>query len=318
MSTHDGRQASDRVRRFLEYACPDHHVRGRPAHAIARNAAMRLLDAHPEIAQANIYTAVVCGEVEEASRLLREQPEWARTKSFHPTPDRDGPGEQEDVFRDLSPKAWEPLSYLCFTRLGLGKSAANAVTIATLLLAAGADPNVYFLAGDSRYTPLVGAIGEGEEDRPPHAKRDELVRLLLEHGAEPYDMQVIYNIHFHGKVLWFLKLIHEFSVRKGREADWRDPEWHMLDMGPYGSGARWHLELAVKNNDLELAEWCLLHGANPNSPAACDTRLAQHGLTSMPCVWGMRRWPSCYCGMERRAWRSLGTKRSYSFWIASG
>src|SRR5579871_2918915 len=26
--------------RFLEYACPDHHVRGRPAHEMARHAAM--------------------------------------------------------------------------------------------------------------------------------------------------------------------------------------------------------------------------------------------------------------------------------------
>src|SRR5260370_40750777 len=31
------------VTRFLEYACPDHHVRGRPAHRIARHAAMRVL-----------------------------------------------------------------------------------------------------------------------------------------------------------------------------------------------------------------------------------------------------------------------------------
>src|ERR1700757_1271562 len=30
------------VARFLEYACPDHHVRGRPAHRIARHAAMRI------------------------------------------------------------------------------------------------------------------------------------------------------------------------------------------------------------------------------------------------------------------------------------
>ena len=72
------------------------------------------------------------------------------------------------------------------------------------------------MAGDSRYTPLTGVIGEGEEDRPPHPRRDELARLLLERGAEPYDGQVIYNIHFHGKILWWVKLMYEFSVEGGR------------------------------------------------------------------------------------------------------
>src|SRR5215467_7250327 len=36
------------VTRFLEYACPDHHVRGRPAHRMARHAAMRVLQQDPE------------------------------------------------------------------------------------------------------------------------------------------------------------------------------------------------------------------------------------------------------------------------------
>src|SRR5438876_2414614 len=53
------------VMRFLEYACPDHHVRGLPAHRMARHAAMRLLEQNPGIARESIYTAVVCGETEE-------------------------------------------------------------------------------------------------------------------------------------------------------------------------------------------------------------------------------------------------------------
>jgi hypothetical protein len=47
------------VTRFLEYACPDHHVRGRPAHRIARHATMRLLEQHPWIARHSIHTASV-------------------------------------------------------------------------------------------------------------------------------------------------------------------------------------------------------------------------------------------------------------------
>ena len=91
---------------------------------------------------------------------------------------------------------WEPLLYLCFTRLENPASNDNALAIAKLLLDNGADPNSYFMAGGSRYSPLTGVIGEGEEERPPHPRRNELTRLLLERGANPYDMQVFYNIHF--------------------------------------------------------------------------------------------------------------------------
>lgn len=266
------------VARFLEYACPDHHVRGLPAHRMARHAAMRILEQHPEIARDNIYTAVVCGEVEEVERILRDQPQLANAKQAAAGPDRSGAGRQFDFLGDLGGKDWEPLLYLCFTRLPLAKAKENAVAIARLLLDHGADPNTYFKAGDSRYSALVGAIGEGEEDRPAHPRRDELARLLLERGAEPYDGQVIYNIHFHGKVLWWLKLMYEFSAKAGRQADWDDPEWSMLNQGGYGSGARWHLRTAVEKNDIELTEWCLAHGANPNAAQERDPRFPRCSL----------------------------------------
>jgi ankyrin repeat protein len=266
------------VGRFLEYACPDHHVRGRPAHRMAQHAAMRILQQNPEIAHDNIYTAVVCGEIADVERILREQPELARARCPVTGPDRSGPGEQYDFLGDLGGKEWDPLLYLCFTRLPLAKANDQAIAIARLLLDCGADPNAYFMAGDSRYTPMVGVIGEGEEDRPPHPYRNELTRLLLERGAAPYDGQVIYNIHFHGKTLWWMKLIYEFSVKAGRRADWDDPEWYILDQGGYGSGARWNLRIAVEKNDIELAEWCLAHGANPNAAPERDQRFPQRSL----------------------------------------
>jgi ankyrin repeat protein len=169
--------------------------------------------------------------------------------------------------------------YLCFTRLpSVAAATDNAVRIAQLLLDHGADPNAFFMAGDSRYTPLVGAIGEGEENRPAHPQRAALTRLLLERGAEPYDLQVVYNIHFQGQVLWFLELIYERSVQLGRQADWNDPAWPMLDMGGYGNGARWHLDIAVQRNDLALADWLLSHGASPNAPPAADPRFPKRSL----------------------------------------
>jgi len=270
--------STERTIRFLEFACPDHHVRGRSAHRMASQAAIRFLEQHPGIARQDLYTSVVCGEIEEVERILRDRPELANAKRSAAGRDRSGAGGSYDFLGEPGVKGWEPLLFLCFTRLPLTKANDNAVAIARLLLDHGADPNAYFRAGDCRYTPLVGVAGEGEEDRPPHPCRDELARLVLERGAHPYDGQVIYDISFHGKVLWWLKLMYEFSVKGGRQADWDDPEWPMVDMGGYGSGARWHLRIAVEHNDLELAEWCLVHGANPNAAPERDQRFPQRSL----------------------------------------
>src|SRR5260370_41340747 len=72
--------------------------------------------------------------------------------------------------------------------------------------------------------------------------------------------------------------MYECSTKAGRRADWDDPEWHMLDQGGYGSGARWHLRTAVEKNDIELAEWLLAHGANPNAAPERDQRVPQRSL----------------------------------------
>jgi ankyrin repeat protein len=264
--------------RFLEFACPDHHVRSRPAHRTAEAAAIRLLARHPDLARADIDTAVVCGELDHVTRLLQDRPDLANARRAPQDAVRSGSGGAYDFLQTLAPKDWTPLLFLCFTRLPLPRANDNAVAIARLLLDRGADPNAFFLAGGSRYTPLVGAIGEGEEDRPPHPRRDELARLLLERGADPYDNQVTYNLRFHGNVLWWLQLVYEFSVNAGRAADWRHPAWPMLDMGGYGSGARWYLSGAIEHNDLALAEWCLAHGADPNAAPGSAQSFPQASL----------------------------------------
>lgn len=273
----DGGHAS-RVAQFLEYACPDHHVRGGIAHRIARNAAGRLLRLDPAIARENLFTACVSGELGRVREILAERPQAASEPYSAPGPDRSGSGSSEDVFAELGPKLWEPLLYLCFARVPIAAASENAEAIARELLERGANPNAFFMAGSSRYTPLVGVIGEGEENRLAHPESHALTRLLLEHGAEPFDIQVIYNLHFTGDLLWYLQMIHEVSVRNGRKAAWDDPDWSMLGMGGYGNGARFLLTIAIQRNDLRLAQWILEHGANPNAAPPKAKRLPQCSL----------------------------------------
>jgi ankyrin repeat protein len=262
----DRETTEQRVARFLSNACPDHHVRGGVAHIVARQTAQSLLQRHAELRRHDLYTAVVCGSVAEVERILAVDPDAARRKGG-PKGSAGGQGEQFILgATGATQPHWEPILYLCFTRLDDPSANDNALQMARLLLDNGADPNAYFMAGDSRYSPLTGVIGEGEEGRPPHPRRDELVRLLLQRGAQPYDVQVLYNIHFNGRIRWYLEAIYEETLKRGRKSDWADSDWRMLDMGGYGCGAFFVRSIAVEFNDLALAEWAIEHGASPNAP----------------------------------------------------
>ena len=250
--------SDDPASRFLALACWDHTVHGRGDYRDREAAAMRLLEQHPEIAGASIDAAAVCGDFDGVRRFVD--------------------GNSTLVNGKGGVRNWEPLLYLCYARLPLPFLRDNAVAIATLLLDRVANPNAYYMAGHSVYGVLVGVAGEGEQDATPHAARDELYKLLLDRGAEPYDIQVLYNTHFRGDVLWWLKLTWEYSVVTGRQQDWVDPELPIFDMGGYGSGARFLLWIAIQKNDRELADWLLARGANPNAGPPRASSLPQMSL----------------------------------------
>jgi uncharacterized protein len=256
---------------FLENACADPILANGPAaHARRSQAALRILTRHPEIARYSIHTAVVCGDLEEVERILKERPEAATEPG--------GPVRRRHL-RERE-KLWTPLLHLCYGRLPTTAASDNTVAIMRLLLDCGAAPNDHFEVGShpNRYTALCGVVGEGEDDAPPHSQREALARLLLERGAEPYDIQLLYNLHFHGDLLWIMELIYEAAVKAGRQADWDDPDWAMIDMGGLDLGARYLLDIAVTKNNLKLAEWLLSHGANPNAARKPGSKLPSLSL----------------------------------------
>ena len=236
------------VSTFLEFACWDHHTHGTADHRMHDRAAQRLLAQHPAIARHSLYTAVVCGEIDEVARIVRGRSAAARE-----------PG---------GARGWTPLLYLAYTRFTHPRTLDNALEIARLLIDHGANPNDFYMAGDSEYSCLVGAAGEGEQSSPRQPYATALYTLLLERGAGPYDIQVLYNTHFSGDMLWWLEPTYQRSLATGRKADWDDPHWHMLDMGGYGTGAHFVLKVALENENMALAEWALAHGADPNSDAS--------------------------------------------------
>jgi hypothetical protein len=241
----------DVIASFLEFACWDHHVHGKGDHRRADLAAQRLLAQHPEIARDSIYTAIVCGEIDDVRRRVAANAHVARDAG--------------------GPRGWTPILYLCFTRFTHRPTIEHAVAIGRILLDAGANPDDFYMAGSVRYSALVGAAGEGEQESPRQPWSAAMFELLLERGAKPFDQQVLYNTHFHGDVLWWLELAWKHTRNTDLAAAWNDPEWRMLDMGNYGTGARFLEDLADKRHDRRLLEWIVAHGARSVTPAKVAT-----------------------------------------------
>jgi uncharacterized protein len=238
---------------FLEHACIDPILTNGPsAQASHRAAAMRILARHPEVARENIHTAVVSGDLARVEEILASHPEAASEPGGPVRPRHDASRESR----------WTPLLHLCYGRAPIPAARDNAVPVARALLDHGADPNACFEVGSqpSRYTCLTGLAGGGEESTPPHPRAEELLRLLLERGAHPVDIQLIYNTSLRGDVFRWLDLLYQRSVQSGREREWTEPRWNpKRSLSPFD----WLLRLATRQNDTARAEWLLAHGGRP-------------------------------------------------------
>jgi len=204
-------------------------------------AARRILTRHPAFARDSLFTAATCGLVEEVERQLARDPAAAT---------RIGGARQ-----------WTALAYVAYGRL----DPDNGLAIARLLLDAGADPNFAFNDGwDNPFSLICGAIGLGEQTKPPHPQAAELVEMLVAAGAKPYDRQALYNISVAGEDAEWYQRLWALCEQAGSTEAWLSDEQGFLGKNILD----YLLGNAVGQNHVARAQWLLGHGADPNTTHA--------------------------------------------------
>jgi ankyrin repeat protein len=219
--------------------------------------ANRIRQAHPDVTRATIHGAAVSGDADAVAACLADDPTSAVT-----------PG---------GPRAWDPLTYLCFSRyLRLERDRADAfLRSATLLLEAGARATTGFYepgngAEPSFESALYGAAGVAHDAA--------LTRLLLAQGADPNDGEVSYHAPEWNDLEVVAALVEtgrltadSLATMLIRKHDWHDAPGvrYLLANGadpnrqtPWGVTA---LHQAVRrDNAATVVELLLAHGADPS------------------------------------------------------
>ena len=246
--------ASDPAAAFIEAACVPldrSHASGTLEEADA------ILAAHPEVAASSIHTAAILGDETGVRRFLSLDPANATAKG--------------------GPRGWDALTHLCFSRyLRLDPARSDGfVGAATALLDAGADANTGWYETDHQPAPAWESALYGAAGVAHHAG---LTRLLLDHGADPNDEEVVY----HTPEGWdnaAMKLLLEtgrltqesLTLMLVRKHDWHDHDGVrlLLERGIDLNAKRergWNpLHHAIqRDNGLETIELLLDHGADPS------------------------------------------------------
>jgi ankyrin repeat protein len=215
---------------------------------------------YPRVATASIYAAAVLADETTLRAFLTRDPALATT-----------PG---------GPHAWDPLTYLCFSRyLRLDPSRSDAfVACARLLLDAGASANTGWM--------------ETLHDDPPRqclesvlyaaaglARHPGLTRLLLEYGADPNDEETCYHApetydNSVVKILIDSGRCNERSLAwlAARKADWHDEKGLLLALDG-GANPNFMTQWSHtpfqhsirRDNGLVMIRMFLDHGADPYS-----------------------------------------------------
>lgn len=158
--------------------------------------AKRLLARDPALAKADVYTALVLGDVEAVRRQIERDAGWVRRKGG-PRPNR------------------EPLLYVAYSKFHREspETAEGLLAIARLLLDAGADPDATFINDhwpDSPLGALVGACGV--------ANFPAMAGLLLDRGTTIDDHESLYHSTEHADTRCMELLLARGANPKGTNA----------------------------------------------------------------------------------------------------
>ncbi len=193
------------------------------------DALRRWLELYPGLRSWDPVCAFLCGNAEYVGK-------WLETNS---------------ASVKLGSKDWEPLEYVCYSRVQR-LQATGAVKCARRLLDAGADPNTRHMY--SKTDPIAVLYGASAEGRNP-----DLVRLLLERGANPNDGESIYHAAQYNLPDILEVLVAHGGDLSGADSHWGNtPLYFLAGHRPTDSNA----EAAARG-----MEWLLDHGADPNVPA---------------------------------------------------
>ena len=224
----------ERTERFINHACLRYNGDDQ---AWRYQRASEWLRQLPELVRVDFYCALVAADLEVVRDFLRRDPTLA--------------------LRNGGPRDWPPLMYVTYSRVEQNKE--QAVPVAKLLLELGASPDSYS-AEPSGFTALTGAIGGGE--RGPiacvaHPCADELVRLLLDAGANPNQSQALYNAMLGEHLGEWLAILVQYGLKAGDPANWSPDETEPI--------FDFLLSQVVLQGKLELVQYLLEHGANANA-----------------------------------------------------
>jgi ankyrin repeat protein len=200
--------------------------------------ALRIVRAHPRIAEASLHVAATLGRTSDVARLIAEDPSRVSARAGQSPAD--------------------PLLFLCYSPF-FGESAerdAGLIASARALLDAGADPNTR----DAQHgVPALYAV-TGLRSIPAMA------RLLLSAGANPTDGESVFHAaeRFHEDAL---ELLLDAGADLNERGDWGNTPLYFL--------LRWW-SLDRQPRTAQGVQWLLDHGADPNVPSGDDRENALH------------------------------------------
>jgi ankyrin repeat protein len=239
----------EQAERLIRHACLSYDGNDQPWRFERAAEWLRQL---PDLSAGDFYCALTAGDRQSVTRFLSKDPTLAR--------------------RNGGPRDWPPLMYLTYSRVEQNKE--HSLAIAKILLEHGASPDSYSTE-PSGFTALTGAVGGGESGPiacPEHPRAEELVRLLLEAGANPNQSQALYNTMLGEHLGKWLRLFVQYGLKAGDRANWSaDDEEPIFDF---------LLSHEVAKGDLDLVRFLLERGANPSAVSRYNHRSA-HAIAQL-------------------------------------